>query len=614
VARSAATPAYGGGAAGPPVATPGGRRDPEGALPRGTAEGNAAIRKRVESRMSGLENNRYSWWQHWRLLATYTLPRRYKWLVTPNEQARGSPINSAIIDSTSMLAARTLTSGLLSGLTNPATPWFKFEIDGFSDPGSDVVLWLAECQRRMSTVFQESNFYNSMAVMYFDLVVFGTAAVLIYDDFDDVIRCFNPCLGEYFIDVDNKHRVVVFYRKFVMTTAQIVTEFGEENCSDSIQRLYKEGGTSLTLEHVVAHAIEPNDDELYGVPKRFKFRECYWQWGSSQELLLRKKGFREFPGFVPRWDVVGNDPYGRSPGMDAYGDDRQLQQETKRKGQAIDKMVNPPLKADVQLKNQPASMLPGGITYVNGMGRDRPGLEPIFTIMPPIAEMKQDIAEIQDRIRRTYFNNLFTDISNLDTVRTASEIRARVEEKLVMLPVIKRLDNEALAPAIERTWAIMQRAGLLPPPPQGAPINGFVAIRYISPFAMAMRAAETTAIERSMAFGGNLVAVDHTVLDNYDLDATVHLYTAALGADMRMLRTDEDRDGIRQQRGQQAQQQQAMQQAQQMAQVGGAAVSGAKVLSETDVGGGQNALQAMLGGGAVGPGGGMAPAGGGMPA
>ena len=104
--------------------------------PGSAAASNLEIRKKVEGRMSGLENNRYSWWVHWRLLATYTLPRRYKWLVTPNEASRGSPLNSAIIDSTSMLAARTLTSGLLCGLTNPATPWFKFEIDGFTDVGS----------------------------------------------------------------------------------------------------------------------------------------------------------------------------------------------------------------------------------------------------------------------------------------------------------------------------------------------------------------------------------------------------------------------------------------------------------------------------------------------
>jgi hypothetical protein len=285
VARSAAVPAY--EETGPPPAGPRGPPRAEGGESRGSAESNRKIRSKVESRMLGLDRNRLSWWDHWRALASYQLPRRYKWLVTANEATRGSAINNKIVDSTSMLAARTLTSGLLSGLTNPATPWFKFEIDGFSNPGSDVVLWLAECQRRMSTVFQESNFYNSMAVMYFDLVVFGTASVLIYDDFDDVIRCFNPCLGEYYVDVDNKHRVVVFYRKFVMTIAQTVAEFGEENCSDSVKRLYNEGGTALTQEIIIAHALEPNDDGLYGVPKRFKFRECCWV-GALARLLLRK--------------------------------------------------------------------------------------------------------------------------------------------------------------------------------------------------------------------------------------------------------------------------------------------------------------------------------------
>jgi hypothetical protein len=46
-----------------------------------------------------LRTERYSWWQHWSQLATYIFPRRYRWLVTPNQMNRGSPINGAIIDS-----------------------------------------------------------------------------------------------------------------------------------------------------------------------------------------------------------------------------------------------------------------------------------------------------------------------------------------------------------------------------------------------------------------------------------------------------------------------------------------------------------------------------------
>ena len=549
---------------------------------------NYELRQRAENRMAGLRSNRYSWWVHAQELANYYLPRRYKWIITPNQAARGSPINQHIIDSTGTLAARTLASGLLAGLSNPSTPWFKFMIDGEDDAGSDVVRWLAECARRMYTVFQESNFYNAMATMYFDLVIFGTAVVIIYEDFENVIHCYNPCFGEYFVDSLSRFESVVLYREFVLTIAQIEDQFGYENMSPGLQRQFDNGGASLTREYVVMCAIEPNLEPYGGIPKMFKFREVYWEAGSSRDNILRKCGYHDFPAVVPRWDLTGNDPYGRSPAMDALGDVKQLQQETKRKAQAIDKMVNPPMTADVQMKNQPASLLPGGITYVNGLSRDRPGFTTVYTVMPPIAEMKQDIQEVQERIKRIFFNNLFTDISDLQTVRTAEEIIARQEEKLLMLPTIKRIDNEALARAIERTWGIMLRGGLLPRPPPAA-AGKFVAIKYTSPFAMAMKAAETGAVERVMQFAGNLVAVDPTVMDNFDLDSTAHVYSDMIGADPRILRKESDRDGIRAARAKARQTAQVQQET-------AAAVQGANVLSQTDVGGGQNALERMLGG------------------
>jgi hypothetical protein len=153
--------------------------------------------------------------------------------------------------------------------------------------------------------------------------------------------------------------------------------------------------------------------------------------------------------------------------------------------------------------------------------------------------------------------------------------------------------REGKAGAIERSWGIMERAGLLPKPIPQEVVGNLIGIKYISPFAMAMLAAETTAIERAYAFMGNLAAVKPDIMDNADADSTVHIYTDALGADPRILLTDQQRDAIRAQRAQQAQTQQA-------AQVGSAAVQGAQTLSETDVGGGQNALEMMLGGGGAG--------------
>ena len=186
-----------------------------------------AWRRFAEGRLIGLRVNRYSWWTHWRELADYFLPRRYKWIITPNQQSRGSPINQHIIDNTGTFAARNLAAGMLMGKCNPGSFWFKNQIGrADSTQTSPTSLWIAETERLQRLVYAESNFYTAMAVFLYDLVIFGTAVMLIYEDFDNVINCFNPCAGEYYIDVDGTYRPCILYREFTLTVSAIVDEFG----------------------------------------------------------------------------------------------------------------------------------------------------------------------------------------------------------------------------------------------------------------------------------------------------------------------------------------------------------------------------------------------------
>ena len=154
-----------------------------------------AYHRYVNGRLMGLRTNRYSWWVHWKELADYFLPRRYKWLITPNQMSRGSPINQYILDSTGCTYARNLASGLVSGKSSPTSLWFRLRI-GYIDSTetSPASQWLAEVERIMYLIFSESNFYNSIATFYYDLVVFGTASILVYEDFDNVVNCVNPYL------------------------------------------------------------------------------------------------------------------------------------------------------------------------------------------------------------------------------------------------------------------------------------------------------------------------------------------------------------------------------------------------------------------------------------
>lgn len=551
----------------------------------------AGVLQKKKQLLAALKSARQPWWEHWRDLADYFLPRRYQWLMSPNEAARIKTKNPHILDGTGTTAARTLAAGMMNGITSPARPWFRLRVTGFSDElNHEARVWLDEVQRRMMQVMAESNFYNAMAVMYLDLVVFGTAGMLIYEDNRKVIHCFNPALGEYYLGQDSTLRVNTFAREFQYTVLQTVEMFGLENCSQQVQDYYKKGGASLLHPVKIVHLIEPNDKRDGALPAAFEFREYYWEissGGSDQaDTVLRVKGYYDFPCIAPRWELMANDSYGSSPAMDALPDVIQLQHETKLKAQGLDKMVKPPVIADVQLQHKPTALMPNGVTYVHGV--NNVGVKPIYTVNPPLGEMSADIQDIRGRIREIFHNELFLMISQLDTVRSAAEIDARREEKLVLLgPVLERFENEALDPAIKRIYSIMVDKGLLPEAPRQI-ANMDLEIQYVSILSTAQSAVSAIPTERFLQVIGNVAGMYPEAMDIPDFDELLRGYAEDIGLQQKRIRSRDSTDSIRQGRAQQQQAQQGMEVAGQIAQ-------GAKLLSETETGGGINALQRMMG-------------------
>lgn len=538
--------------------------------------------------VSSMAVDRLPFWNHWRDLADYILPRRYTWLLSKAEAARRISRNPYILDGTGTNAARTLASGMMNGITSPARPWFKLRVPGVDDQ-TDVELrkWLDEVQRRMLLVMAESNFYNGMAVLYLDLVVFGTAGMLIYEDFNNVIRCFNPALGEYYLAQDYGLGVNTFAREFTLKVAQLAEEFGEENLCEATKAAFKAGGGQAQRDITVMHVIEPNTPGKDTLSDRFTFREYYWEKGAPSGTILRKRGYNEIPGVFPRWELSGNDAYGTGPCTDALADIIQLQQETKRKAQGLDKMVNPPVVASLHMQHRPMSLLPGGVTFAQNVAEA--GAKPLYTVNMPIGEMTLDIRDIQSRIKETLFNQLFRDISMLETVRSATEIDARREEKLVLLgSVLERFENEALDPAINRIFGIMSRGGLLPPPPEKF-AEAKVEIQYVSILSTAQRAVGVAPLERAFGLAGNLAAIKPSVLNVMDFDEAFRVYCEDIGVPARAMMSKEQTAAAKEAQDQLVQQREAAAQGEALAKSG-------SLLSKTEVGGGQNAVELLLGG------------------
>lgn len=536
------------------------------------------------AQLEGMKEARYPYWVIWRELADYYLPTRYSWLLSSSELAKKTARNPYILDGTGTSSARTLAAGMMNGITSPSRPWVKLRINNFSDDANEAVkMWLEEATRRMLMIMAESNFYNALATMYLDLAIFGSAAMLIYEDRDSVIRCYTPALGEFYFAESSRGEVNQFAREFYLTPLQLREQFGEENLSEPTKQLLKSGGKGLHTKIKIAHLIVPNP----GKSKGFAFSEYYWESGAPHGKLLSEKGFKELPGIFVRWEVNGNDAYGTCPGMDALGDVIQLQHETKKKAQGLDKLMDPPVVADIQLQNRPTALQPRGVTYV--AGTQNVGIRPAYQVQVPLQEMTMDIREVQTRIREIFHNDLFRMISQLETVRSATEIDARREEKLVLLgSVLERFDNEALDPAINRIFNIMARAGLLPEaPPELANVD--IEIEYVSILSAAQRAVGVIPTERFLGLVGNLAAIRPEVMDIPNFDLLLRDYARDIGVSARGINPVAETMQLRQSRQEQLA-------AQEMAVQGDVAVNAAKTLSETQVTPGVNALQAIIGG------------------
>lgn len=520
-------------------------------------------------RMEELKRVRQPWENVWRQLSDYIEPTRLR--LTDKDE--GAVSRAKIIDSTGTFAHRTLKSGMHSGITSPARPWFRLTTyDPDLKDFAPVKEYLAAVEQRLREVFQSSNIYNAFHTGYGDLGQFGQSVGILSEDADKVVRLQQLLHGSFWISRDENGRVTTLYRRFRWSVQRIVSRFGYDNVSQTVKIFYDNGRYDEML--TICHAIEPRlSRDPDRIDKRNKpFLSNYWEEQAGDKRLLEESGFDENPLIGPAWEIAGDDNYATSPGQIALGDISMLQLEQQRKLEAIDKLVRPPMTGPTSMRNNPASLLPGKITYVDDPnGR---GFRPAMEIQLRLSELASDIRETQERIRQAFYADLFLMLSQMEGIqpRNQFEIAERKEEKLLALgPVLENIYGAQLEPTIDRTYQILNRRRELPPPPRELQ-NQELKIEYISILAQAQKAVATGSIERGFAFLGQVSAVKPEVLDKVDADEAVDLYFDYLGVPPSVVVPD---DEVAQLRGARAQKQQMAENAEMAAKMAPAAKSGA---------------------------------------
>ncbi len=473
-----------------------------------TRQNDSWLRTYFTNRLGALDRDRSSYWTTWRELASHFAPRRGRFLTGTSDQAsRGQRKDRRLVDNTPLLAARVMASGMMAGISSPARPWFRLRLGSdAANQDAAVRFWLDEVQRRMLHVFARSNLYNCLHTLYGELGTFGTAALWIDEDDEDVVRGYTLTVGEYWLASSRRLSVDTLYRSLWWTVRQIVDTFGRDAVSAGIRANYDAG--QLDLEYEIVHAIEPNPNAQppdMRIPRDnaipwqgtvaadMRYRSVWFERGTQGEnALLRVSGYQEFPAMAPRWEVAGSDTYGWGPGWTALGDARQLQSQQRRKLEAIDKQVKPPMVGPPSLRNEPASLLPGGITYVADPSGQ--SFRPAMEVRIDLSHLGQDIAEVQGRIKQAFYADLFLMMAESDRREiTAREIDERHEEKMLMLgPVLERLHAELLDPLVTRVFNIMERQGLFADIPSPPMLDlRHLQVEFISMLAQAQAQAQT---------------------------------------------------------------------------------------------------------------------------
>ena len=526
------------------------------------------LTKGLLSRFDRLQGQRENWETHWQEVADYMQPRKAD---VTKRRARGDKRMEQVFDSSPIQSVELLAASLHGMLTNPSTPWFTLRFkDEEIENDDEAKLWLEASTDAMYTAFNRSNFQQEIFELYHDLITFGTAAMFIEEDDDDIIKFSTRHINEVFIAENDKGRIDTIYRKFKISARAVIQKFGEAVSADVQTKAKKDPYEEIEILHAVYPRADfnPNKRDKANMP----FESVYMEFKNGNELSVG--GFREFPFVVPRYLKASNEIYGRSPAMTALPDVKMLNEMSKTTIKAAQKQVDPPLLVPDDGFLLPVRTVPGGLNFYRSGTRDR--IEPlnIGANNPLGLNMEQ---QRRESIRAVFYVNQL--MMQQGPQMTATEVIQRNEEKMRLLgPVLGRLQSELLKPLIDRVFAVLLRNNMLPQAPEF--LSGRdVEIEYVSPLAKAQKSTELQSIMRAVEILGSLANVA-PVFDYVNFDNLVKHLADIVGVPQKILKTQSQVNAERQQAQAQQQEMQQMQQLQQVAKAGGDIAPLAKALPE----------------------------------
>ncbi len=469
----------------------------------------------------------------WRKLAELILPNQNGGFFGDSTKAKGPSPN--VFKSEPVIFNRDLANAVHSTLTNPAMEWSKlaFKTDSLnSDP--EGIAWRQNATKEIHHMLSDSNFDIVMGECYKVLFALGTCVI-----FHEEVNKDGSFLGSNFqswhlseIAILENHMgdIDTIYRKFTMTSKQLVDKFGNTAVGESVVSVYE---NSPDKEYTVYICIRPRADKDISLnaiglaaPNKRPYA-CFYLLEQGSRVLM-EDGFYEFPVYVDRCSTLPGEVYGYGPGHDCLADILCLNA----------------IQRDDLIALAKASNCPFLVQQGNLIGADvRPGH---MTEVLDITQIKEFVTQARFDVTDNRMEKLISNIKSafyIDKLMlpprtetgemTAYEIAQRLEQMQTVLgPLLSRLNSDILTPLVVRCLKMLSRAGKIPPMPQSIltkldptglkkPKEIDFQVSFVNSLARSQQLAELRNVQTWLQETMVLAQMKPEVLDSLNADAVV---------------------------------------------------------------------------------------------
>lgn len=442
---------------------------------------------------------------------------------------------AAIFDSTIKEAARTFAAGCMSWMTPSESKWFAFNAPRAFRNDDAIKSWYSECTDIAAEILAGTNFYSEIHDVYGQDGPYGTSGLFIRENSTYGLHFEALQIGEYSILENALGEVDTLFRTRKFSPRQCVQEFGEKNLPEKIREALKDHLKADNESIEVVHFIGPRNER-----DRFKRNVQNAPFASvwidkASQTILKESGFYESPFAVHRHLKWGRCPYGRSPGMEALFDARQLNYMQQQLDTLVEKQVTPPVIAPADFEGV-IDLRARGVTFTPDMNN-----RPQYFGDPGNYLVGEDRTEFRKRqINNCFHVELFQALASVPIGKemTAEEVRQRRNDRLPNFsPTFARKNRELNDPIMRQVFSILLRLGAFPPAPrqlQAQLPNGDIFIPppnivYSSRMALALQSIHNDAFLDTLTLAGQIAPIRPDVLDNLDLDDGFRVYARNAG-------------------------------------------------------------------------------------